>query len=46
MDAWMLLVRTHTRLWEVLEAHMRGEYGLTMARYDVLAHLQMAAGSA
>ena len=44
LDAWMLLVRTHTRLWETVEAHMRAEYGLTMARYDVLAHLQLAGG--
>ena len=44
MDAWMLLVRTHTKLWDMVEAHMRSEYGLTMARYDVLAHLQMAGG--
>jgi DNA-binding MarR family transcriptional regulator len=44
IDAWMLLVRTHTRLWEKVEAHMRKEYGLTMARYDVLAHLQLAGG--
>lgn len=44
LDAWMLLVRTHTRLWETVEAHMRSEYGLTMARYDVLAHLQLAGG--
>lgn len=44
LDAWMLLVRTHTRLWESVEAHMRSEYGLTMARYDVLAHLQLAGG--
>jgi len=41
---WMLLVRTHTKLWERVEAHMRREYGLTMARYDVLAHLRMAGG--
>lgn len=44
MGAWMLLVRTHTRVWEMLEAQMRREYGLTMARYDVLAHLNMAGG--
>jgi DNA-binding MarR family transcriptional regulator len=44
MDAWMLLVRTHTNLWAAVEAHMLREYGLTMARYDVLAHLRMAGG--
>ena len=44
LDAWMLLVRTHTRLWELVESHMRSEYGLSMARYDVLAHLQLAGG--
>ncbi len=40
----MLLVRTHTRLWETVETQMRSQYGLTMARYDVLAHLQIAGG--
>jgi DNA-binding MarR family transcriptional regulator len=44
LDAWMALLRTHTRLWDLVEAHMRGEFGLTMARYDVLAHLQLANG--
>ncbi|HVC85205.1 MAG TPA: MarR family transcriptional regulator [Solirubrobacteraceae bacterium] len=44
MTAWLLLVRTHTRFWDQIEAHMRREHGLTMARYDVLAHLDMAGG--
>jgi DNA-binding MarR family transcriptional regulator len=44
MDAWLLFLRTHTRLWDLLEAQMRRDHGLTMARYDVLAHLDMAAG--
>lgn len=44
LEAWMLLLRTHTRLWQRVEAHMGNEFGLTMARYDVLAHLQMAGG--
>ena len=44
MDAWVLLVRTHTRLWEIVETQMRSAYGLTMARYDVLAQLNAAGG--
>jgi DNA-binding MarR family transcriptional regulator len=44
MPAWLALVRTHTRLWEQVEAQMRRDHGLTMARYDVLAHLDMAGG--
>jgi DNA-binding MarR family transcriptional regulator len=44
MPAWMAFVRTHTRVWERIEAEMRREHGLTMARYDVLAHLDMAGG--
>jgi DNA-binding MarR family transcriptional regulator len=44
MDAWMMLIRTHTRLWDEIGAHMQRESGLTMARYDVLAHLNMAGG--
>ncbi len=46
MPAWLALVRTHTRLWEQVEAQMRRDTGLTMARYDVLAHLEMAGGRA
>lgn len=44
MPAWLALVRTHTRLWEQVEAQMRRDSGLTMARYDVLTHLDMADG--
>jgi DNA-binding MarR family transcriptional regulator len=44
MPAWLALVRTHTRLWEQVEAQMRRDTGLTMARYDVLAHLDMSGG--
>lgn len=44
MSAWLALVRTHTRLWEQVEAQMRRDTGLTMARYDVLAHLDMSGG--
>jgi DNA-binding MarR family transcriptional regulator len=44
MPAWLALVRTHTRLWEQVQAQMRRDSGLTMARYDVLAHLEMAGG--
>jgi DNA-binding MarR family transcriptional regulator len=44
MGAWLKLVRTHTRYWDELETQMRRDHGLTMARYDVLAHLNMAGG--
>ena len=44
MPAWLSFVRTHTRLWEQVEAQMRKDHGLTMARYDVLAHLVNAGG--
>jgi DNA-binding MarR family transcriptional regulator len=40
----MAFVRTHTRLWERIESEMRKRHGLTMARYDVLAHVNMAGG--
>jgi DNA-binding MarR family transcriptional regulator len=44
MSAWLSLIRTHARLWDLLEAQMRTDYGLTMARYDVLAQLVNAGG--
>lgn len=44
MGAWLALVRTHARLWDELEAQMRRDHGLTIARYDVLAHLDSPAG--
>ena len=44
MPAWLALVRNHARLWEQVEAQMRRDSGLTMARYDVLAHLDLAGG--
>jgi DNA-binding MarR family transcriptional regulator len=44
INAWLLLVRTHTRFWDAVEQQMRQEHGLTMARYDVLAQLEMAGG--
>ena len=44
MSAWLDLVRTHTKFWEHVESHMRAAHGLTMARYDVLAHLSAAGG--
>ena len=44
MPVWLTLVRTHAKLWDLLEAQVRRDHGLTMARYDVLAHLEMADG--
>jgi len=44
MSTWLDFVRTHAQLWEQIEAHMRKEHGLTMARYDVLATLMNAGG--
>jgi DNA-binding MarR family transcriptional regulator len=44
MPAWIALVRTHARFWDQLEAQIRRDHGLTMVRYDVLAHLDMAGG--
>jgi DNA-binding MarR family transcriptional regulator len=40
----MAMIRAHSRLWDELEAQIRRDHGLTMARYDVLAHLDMAGG--
>jgi DNA-binding MarR family transcriptional regulator len=42
--AWLALVRTHARLWDQVETQMRRESGLTMSRYDVLMHLDVAGG--
>src|SRR5215471_2089461 len=44
MPAWLELIRTHTRLWDLVEGQMRRDHGLTMARYDVLAQLNIAGG--
>ena len=44
MGAWLALLRTNARLWDQLETQMRRDHGLTIARYDVLAHLDMAGG--
>lgn len=44
MPAWLSFVRTHSRLWDRVEAQMRRDHGLTMARYDVLAQLVNAGG--
>ena len=40
----MALVRTHARLMDQVEAQLRKDHGLTIARYDVLAHLDVAGG--
>ena len=44
MAAWLALVRTHARVWDEVEAQMRRDSGLSMPRYDVLAHLDAAGG--
>jgi DNA-binding MarR family transcriptional regulator len=44
VGAWLALVRTHARIWEQLEAQMRRDHGLTIARYDVLAQLDSSGG--
>ena len=44
MGAWLTLLRTHARLWDQVEAQMRRDHGLTIARYDVLASLDAAGG--
>jgi DNA-binding MarR family transcriptional regulator len=44
MPAWLAFLRTHARLWDRLEAGFRRDHGLTIARYDVLAHVEMADG--
>jgi DNA-binding MarR family transcriptional regulator len=42
--AWLALLRTHARLWDQTETQMRRDSGLTMPRYDVLMHLDLAGG--
>jgi DNA-binding MarR family transcriptional regulator len=42
--AWLALLRTHARLWDQTEMRMRHDSGLTMPRYDVLMHLDLAGG--
>jgi len=44
MPAWLALVRTHAHLWGQVEADVRQASGLTMPRYDVLMHLELAGG--
>jgi DNA-binding MarR family transcriptional regulator len=44
MPAWLALIRTHARLWDQLEAQVRHDHGLTIARYDVLAQVEHAGG--
>lgn len=42
--AWLALLRAHARLWDQTELRMRHDSGLTMPRYDVLMHLDLAGG--
>jgi DNA-binding MarR family transcriptional regulator len=44
MPAFLTMLRTHARLKDELELDVRRISGLTLARYDVLMHLDMAGG--
>jgi DNA-binding MarR family transcriptional regulator len=44
MPAFLAFLRTHARLWDRVEADVRQISGLTVARYDVLTHLDLAGG--
>ena len=44
MPAFLALLRTHARLKDQLELDVRRNSGLSVARYDVLMHLDMAGG--
>jgi DNA-binding MarR family transcriptional regulator len=44
MPAFLALLRTHARLSDQLESDVRRISGLSVARYDVLTHLDMAGG--
>ena len=44
MPAFLALLRTHARLKDHLEVDVRRHSGLTVARFDVLMHLDMAGG--
>jgi DNA-binding MarR family transcriptional regulator len=44
MPAFLALLHTHARLWDRVEADVRQIAGLTLARYDVLMHLDLAGG--
>ena len=44
MPAFLALLRTHARLSDQLELDVRRISGLSVARYDVLTHLDMAGG--
>jgi DNA-binding MarR family transcriptional regulator len=44
MPAFLALLRTHARLKNLLELDVRRIGGLSVARFDVLTHLDMAGG--
>ncbi len=44
MPAFLALLRTHARLHDQLEVDLRRIGGLSLARYDVLIHLDMEGG--
>src|SRR5947209_20529560 len=44
MPAFLALLRTHARLADQLDLDVRRISGLSVARYDVLMHLDMAGG--
>jgi DNA-binding MarR family transcriptional regulator len=44
MPAFLAFLHTHARLWDRVEGDVRQISGLTVARYDVLVHLDLAGG--
>lgn len=45
LDAWMSLLRTQSRLLDLLEADLKRRVGITMPRFDVLVQLDRNGGS-
>lgn len=45
LDAWMSILRTQSRLVDLLEADLKRKVGLTIPRFDVLAQLDRNGGS-
>ncbi|HEX6487729.1 MAG TPA: MarR family winged helix-turn-helix transcriptional regulator [Candidatus Dormibacteraeota bacterium] len=45
LDAWMSLLRTQSRLLDLMEADLKRRVGITISRFDVLAQLDRNGGS-